>query len=162
MVYIANKTVLLDIQFVTGNNNQQFVKELSYVYGDSTVPKQYMFRPPYHSDEFDQKTIDQNKFNELKVNGLNWDTGTFNYLYLREALQPLQDNTIIVKGIQKKKFLEMYLNRSEIIDLDIGCSLSHFKNYETSCVYHPRKYARCAINYVMKLLFFMEKNNLLN
>lgn len=162
-MYDPTKTIILDIQFVSGNMGQYFAKEIAYVYANSIVPHHFVFKAPYDYRELDEQAKKQNTFNINNINQLRWDQGKLAYSEVSNLFWNLRNyTTIIVKGQQKKDFLLKYFdnNTHAIVDLDIGASLSRIPNKTTDCYLHSNGEMRCAINNVFKIMFYMNKNNL--
>lgn len=160
MQFSQHETVIVDLQFVHGNNFQLYVKELSILKTNSIIPEHYLFKPPYSVNELNEKAVWQNHFNFNNINGLKWGDGFVDYMELGNIFLNLKDLTIIVKGRQKADFLSKYLKESTIINLDTKCSLNTLKDYIHNCTIHDANYKRCAINNVFKILMFMEKQDL--
>jgi hypothetical protein len=162
MNFVRYNTILLDLQFINGNNKQLFVKEICYMHPDMVHIEHIVLKPPYPEEELDDKTKNQIDYCYENINGFRWNDGTIDYLELNLILNGLKDFLIIVKGIEKKKFLQKYLPNTRIYDLDMKKSLSKFFNYRTKCYIHEDQHLkRCAIANVMKLFVFLEKNDLL-
>lgn len=161
MTYQRSEVVFVDIQNVTGNNRQIFVKELVYMFANSIVPIQYIMKPPYTYEELNKFAVNQNEYAYENITKLRWGDGNVEYLQLPNILNNIRDFIIIVKGEQKKKFLEQFLQNTVIIDLDVNTSLNSLRNYFHNCQVHDSSFHRCAILNVFKLLFFMEKNTML-
>lgn len=173
IMFDSNKTIVMDIQFVVGNKNQYFAKEIAYVYANSIVHHHFVFKPPFDYRELDEQARRLNTYNVINVNNLGWDEGYLPYSNVSSVLMSsLQKNSqskksiktkIIVKGHQKKEFLLKYLDdhSTEIIDLDIGTSLSKIPNKFTDCQIHSKAEMRCAINNVYKLMFYLNRKNMM-
>lgn len=161
MTYQRSEVVFVDIQSVVGNNRQMFAKELVYMFANSIVPIQYIMKPPYTYQELNQNAVNQNEYSYKNITKLTWDDGDIDYLQLPYILNNIQDFIIIVKGEQKRKFLQQFLQNTVIIDLDVNTSLNSLRNYFHNCPVHDSSFHRCAILNVFKLLFFMEKNTML-
>lgn len=162
MSYKRSKTVIVDLQFVVGNEKTYHLKELVILKGNSTSRKHYLFKPPFPECELNTKTQWQNNYNYQNINKLSWSQGYVAYDFVPRAIAELEDyKTIIVKGEQKKLYLEQYLPSAEIIDLDIGCSLDTLPVYDHDCPVHESSFPRCAVANVFKILLYMHKNDLL-
>lgn len=163
-MYDTSKTIILDIQFVNGNRGQYFAKEIAYVKANSIVHNHLVFKAPFDYRELDEQAKKQNAFNVTNINKLEWDQGKLAYSEISNLFWNLRNyTTIIVKGRQKKEFLLKYFDNltHEIVDLDIGSSLSSIPNKTTDCYIHSNGDMRCAINNVFKILFYLNKNNLI-
>lgn len=159
MKYQRSQIVFVDIQSVVGNNGQLFVKELVYMFANSISPMQYILKPPYAYEELNDFAVNQEEHVYQNINKLRWNDGNIDYLQLPQILYNIQEFIIVVKGNQKKKFLEKYL--SNVVDLDVKTSLKTLRSYFHGCQIHEPSFHRCAILNVFKLLFFMEKNTML-
>lgn len=159
MSFEQNKSVIVDIQYLPGNFNQIFAKEVVFLFANSTSPIQFLFQSPYSVLELDRRSFWQCKFLYENINGLKWTDGEIEYSKLNHILQTIANYTIIVRGNQKKNFLKKFLPKSKIIDIDMGSSLKNFKNFSHNCQIHNSHYKRCGVNIVFKILFFMEKYN---
>lgn len=163
----------MDIQFVVGNKNQHFAKEIAYVHANSIVHHHFVFKPPFDYRELDEPARRQNAYNVNNINNLRWIEGNLPYSNVSSILWSSVQNCptkaiktkIIVKGCQKKEFLLKYFDCDkttiEIIDLDMGMSLAKIPNKFTDCEFHTNGEMRCAINNVYKLMFYLNKNNML-
>lgn len=156
-----NISVIVDIQFISGNFNQMFPKELVFLFSNSISPTQYLLKSPYSYLELNRKSLRQCKFLHDKINGLKWSDGEIEYTELNNILQTISNFTIIVKGWQKKHFLRKFLPNTKIVDLNVGCSLRNLKNFHHNCQIHQPNYIRCGVNNVFKILFYMEKYNII-
>lgn len=161
MLFQRSDVVFVDIQNVQGNNGQVFAKELAYMFANSIIPIQFLFKPPYAFEELNEIAINQDKFLYQNITRLQWIDGNIEYTQLPNILNNIREFIIVVKGEQKKKFLEKFLRNSNIINLDVGCGLNSLRNYSHNCQIHEPAFHRCAILNVFKLLIFMEKNSML-
>lgn len=154
------KTVLVDLQFVCGNFNHQYVKELVLLFADSTTPIHHHFKAPYHQDHLNKKIIMQNAFNKLHINGLDWNSGDMDYAMLTYILQTMENYTIVVKGAEKAAFLGQYLSANNIINIQTNRSLKNMVDRYHNCPIHHKGFQRCGINNVFKIMFFMVTNKM--
>lgn len=161
MSFNRENSVVVDIQFVHGNNNECYVKELAFMMCNSITPIYTIFKPPYSQNELNDTAVWQTNFDYNNIHGLKWTDGVVDYTRLSDILQTLKDFTIIVKGFQKAEFLKKFLKSSTIINLDTKVGLGRLKNYRHNCPTHPPIYVRCAINNVFKIFIFMEVEYLL-
>lgn len=153
-------TVLIDLQFVCGNFNQQYVKELVILFADSTIPIHHHFKPPYPENQLSPRHVKQNVFNRKNINGLDWNLGDVDYSMLTYILQTLGNYTIVVKGPEKAAFLSQFLAAKDIIDIQTNRSLSNMVDRYHNCPIHHRGYTRCGVNNVFKIMFFMVTNKM--
>lgn len=162
MSFQQSETVIVDVQFVAGNNYQLFAKELVILDCDSIIPLYYLFKPPYSVHELNDRAKRHCEFVCDNINNLRWDDGYIAYNDIKIILQQISNKTIIVKGEQKMVWLQKFLKDSTIVNLDTTVGLNSLKSYRHSCPTHKADYKRCAVNNVFKLLVFMEKTNQFN
>lgn len=155
MSFNREKSVVVDLQFVHGNNNECYVKELAFMMCNSITPSYHIFKPPYSHNELKDSAIWQTNFEYINIHGLKWDDGFVEYTRLGDILQTLKDFTIIVKGFQKAEFLKRFLKSTTIISQDTKVGLGRLINYTHNCPTHSPMYTRCAINNVFKIFIFM-------
>ncbi|QKS69573.1 hypothetical protein [Drosophila-associated adintovirus 2] len=154
-----NSAVILDFQYVIGNYRQIFVKELAFMQAGSVIPNFFHFKPPYHAKELDQVILNNQHSTKRHINGLDWSEGDISYLSLSDILTPLNSfAAVIVRGETKKQFLTKYLS-TNIIDVEIGQSLTCYPNYFTNCRIHKKQPVRCALNNLFKLFVILESSN---
>ncbi|QKS69561.1 hypothetical protein [Drosophila-associated adintovirus 1] len=154
-----NSAVLVDFQYMLGNDRQIFVKELAFMQAGSVIPNFFHFKPPYHSKELDNGILTLQHTTKRNINGLDWSDGDIPYLSLSDILTPLNSfAVVIVRGEAKKQFLTKYL-ATNIVDLDLGQSLTSYPNYFTNCRIHKKLPVRCALNNLFKLFVFLESSN---
>lgn len=153
-------TVLIDLQFVNGNFNQQYVKELVILFADSSNAIHHHLRPPYSEKHLTRRVVRQNIFNRKFINGLDWNSGEMDYSMLAYILQTLEKYTVVVKGPEKAAFLSQFLDANNIMDIQTNKSLSNMVDRYHNCPIHHRGYKRCGINNVFKIMFFMVVNKM--
>jgi len=155
-----NSSTIVDFQYVLGNNKQVFVKELAFMPAGTVIPNFFHFKPPYNIKELDNGALKQQHLNQQNVNGLDWSAGDIPYTSLEEILTPLNKyHAVLVRGEIKKNFLIKYLS-TNIIDIDIGRSLTQLPNFFTNCRIHKKKLPlRCSLNNLFKLFVFLENTN---
>lgn len=159
MTFIRCNTILIDLQFINGNNKQLFVKELSYMLPDTANVEHFIFKPPYPEQELNDSTKHQLNYCYNNINGFKWNDGITDYLELFSILNDFKDYDIVVKGLQKKKFLEKYLPNTPIFNLDMKKSINQFYNYKTKCQIHEKNdIKRCGISNVLRIFVYMEKS----
>lgn len=158
-----NKLIILDMQFVVGNNHQLFVKELAYKTSNDINHHYFCFKSPFSHSELTENAKKQNDYNYKYINGLNWNHGYIPYTQLQEILINLKDHIILVVGEAKKIFLEKFnFFINPILDIDLQKSLLKLENFKTNCNYHKsNNNPRCAINNIHKIYLFLEQNDYL-
>lgn len=153
-----SEVALVDFQYVNGDNNRIFIKELAYMMGSSVVPHYFLFNSPFDIRELSKETQTQNENCKTHIHGLDWDHGDLEYTTVGNVLSPLNNfKYIFVFGIVKKDFLEKYL-KSTIINLENQICFSNLNNYFTNCPLHTDKRYKCALNNLFKIFVYMEKN----
>lgn len=156
---------IVDLQFIIGNNNQYFLKEIAFVAESSLIPILHVFKPPYPKEELCENMKKQNSFNKRNINGLSWEEGNIEYSEVGSVLRSYLGSfcTIYVKGLQKKEFLCKYLPTSvEIINLDDSIpSLQKLQKFSSFCPFHDSNQLRCAVKNVMNVYMHLIKDNVL-
>lgn len=159
----SSSAVVLDIQFVVGNKQQYFAKELAILQNGRLTPDVYYLKPPYPLEELDAKAKWQNEFTCRNINGLDWDVGDLDYNELKNVLSSLTGRTIYVKGEQKEKFIQKYLPQSTaVINLDIP-RLKNLQQFKVPCKIHTEEQfpARCAVQNCTNIYLYMLINKII-
>lgn len=155
------KSVIVDVQFVVGNNKQMFVKELVTLNTDSINPVLYHFKPPFPQEELNPNSAWQSDYNYKFINGLTWSNGVIDYNHLPEILSTLEGSVIYLKGEEKAKVLKKYLKDVEIIQADIP-KLGLLKKYKTNCILHGESpNVRCALENTVNMYMYLLKNKII-
>lgn len=155
MDFNKKSVVVVDVQFVVGNHNQMFIKELAVLESGSVSPKQFYFKPPFSKEELNAKAIRQGNFNYEFINGLSWTDGLIEYNQLSHILARLDDKKVYVKGEEKVKFLRRYLPENEIVEPDIP-KLNDLKKYKIRCEIHGEPPAlRCAVHNCVAIYMYL-------
>lgn len=159
-------TILLDIQFLIGENGDYIAKEVGYLDTRMLLPEpvNIIFKPPYPFNRLSTTHRLRNGFINFNINGLRWEDGDLEYDELDDYLEQFNGKTILVCGRDKKTFLQRILKTSIIVDLEKsnGITLSKLDDPELVCKIHnqpERANKRCTKNNVFKLFFYMTKNN---
>lgn len=155
-----HNTVLIDLQFVKGNFNHQYVKELVLLFADSTTPIHHHFKSPYPENQLSRRIRRQNAFNKLNINDLDWNSGDMDYTMLSNILQTVENFIVVVKGAEKAAFLSQYLSVNNIININCKQSLIKMVDRYHNCPIHRQGYTRCGVNNVFKIMFFMVSNKM--
>lgn len=159
-----DKTVLVDIQFVVGNNNEYYAKEFVFMFADSFIAKQYHLQPPFRQHELSLVARKQNVFNLRNIHGLSWSGGDRNYISLRPIITRLAGFKIIVKGYEKMQFLRQYIPTANIFDMGDKFRLTAEQRVDRNmqlCIIHEIPTLRCSINNVHQILAYLNVNNML-
>lgn len=153
--------LVLDIQFIVGNNNQKFVKELVILQSGSIIPDIYYFKPPYPKEELNSKALWQLNYNHKFINGLLWEDGIIDYNQLPSILSLLNDMKIFVKGVEKIRFLKLYIKNADFVQPDIP-KLADLQRYKIKCKFHGElPNVRCAVENTMNMYMEMIKNKMI-
>lgn len=160
MIFSIENTVVVDIQFLVGNNNHYYAKELVFLFSDSTTPIHHHIKQPHSEHELSNSAKQNNNYLLNFINGLDWTAGDVDYNNLDDIFQTISSYSIIVKGYAKKQFLAQYLPTNKIIDLSANTSLKNMYDRYHNCPIHDRSYSRCAVNNVHKIMYFMIENKM--
>lgn len=160
MLLNIESTVIIDLQFVCGNFNHLYVKELVLLFADSTAPIHHHFKPPYLKNKLSRRNVRQNAFNKSNINGLEWSSGDLDYSMLAYILQTVENYIVVVKGPEKAAFLGQYLSVNNIIDIKTNQSLTNMVDRYHNCPIHHRSFKRCGINNIFKIMYFMVSNKM--
>lgn len=154
---------VVDIQGFYSRGKTEFIaKELAVSSGNSALLGHFVFRPPVNTcvDETSQWYV------EKYIHGIPWDTGYIPYSELQSLLENiLQKYTAVyVKGVQKKVFLEKYIQNVMIWNMDdLGCpnlaSLQISFPTKTYCMYHDLNNMKCALRNVKLLKKWLNNNS---
>lgn len=157
------KFLIVDLQFVIGNNNQYYLKEMATNHNTSIITMLYHFKPPYPKEELNVIAKNQNNYNQENINGLNWSDGQINYNDIPAIMESFSIyDKIYVKGLQKKTFLEKYLT-NQIIDWENDIPpLTKLLNYDSYCQIHLKSDShkkKCAVKNCINILMHGLKQN---
>jgi hypothetical protein len=166
------KNMFLDLQFVVGNNGHLFVKEMAWLKQYSIIPRLCLFHPPYPEEELNTKAKITNRYLKENVHGISWNDGYITYLDVPKIIYNLRGCTIYVVGKEKKNFLQKYLSKTTIIDLNhqggIIRNLKDIQSYESFCEIHDDIYKegkseinfKCACKNCVNIYMHLIKNKL--
>lgn len=161
-MYKRIDTVILDIQFLLGKDRNYIAKEISILHADGMTPKHFLIKPPYSLNVLDSKIRRQNDYNLRNINGLCWNSGNEDFLYVKCLLSTfLKSKIVIVKGCEKKTFMMKHFPSLIIKDIGEVFKLDKQMDYTHNCSFHHHlKSKRCAINNVFKIHSWIEKEGL--
>lgn len=152
-MFSRNSSAIVDIEFLNGNNNQKFVKELSILFPCSVEVQVFHFLPPYCKNELDLAAALCNQ--RLEKMNLCWDEGVIPYSELPKYLSQLENYKVLVESKEKKKFLDRYLDDVTIIDdLPDFNDMYHYKHF---CTVHQGYNENCASLRALLMFMFLEK-----
>lgn len=159
MKYQREKTILIDFQYLLGNNNQLFPKEMTIMQADTFIINYFLFKAPYPEEELSDDIKTQNHYSFQKINFLDWNEGDTSYNKIKEILEPYSDEnyTVLVKGYEKKKFLEKYLDNVCLINMP--GRLQDYTKYRHGCPVHSSVANRCAVLHIINMFMFLEKTD---
>nr|CAI5862119.1 unnamed protein product [Callosobruchus analis] len=133
-------------------------KEIAILNVASGTYVQKILNIPQHFEWLEKKVQHQMGWILRNINGLQWSTCSnefLNYEQLSEFTKKIvKDDVVLVKGLEKKKWLERFIS-NRIIDLhDEGCPnleklKTVFKSYH--CNQHSYNDLHCALENVMFL-----------
>ena len=154
------RTIVCDIQGFRGFNNDFIVKEVAFLTTSGSMAQSIVFKPPYpHSilPDTQQKVATWVK---NFCHGMDWDDGYTPYDELSNVFNKILEpyNAILVKGSEKKTFIENILHGKNVsvrnMD-DILCPRIDDLRKQTSfqkCFYHSKIADQCASENVRLLL----------
>lgn len=118
--------VLIDIQGFKFNSNNFIAKEIAILFNNNNNSSKehinFIIKPPFDFKRLSRKK--QNEANWLIKNyhHLKWGDGSITFKSVVKFLRSnLKYSTIIVKGMEKKKWFEKILQRKVFNIEDIGC-----------------------------------------
>lgn len=157
-MYHRGETIIVDFQYLHGNKKQIFIKELAIMEANNIGITNYHFLPPFSSKELNEQCRSTNEYCEKNINFLRWDDGILPYTQLEEIMCELEmsGRTIIVQTEWKKRFLDRYLTRVQVIEAMPGFNY-HFK-YGHPCPTHLFNQTRCSTLHVFLIFLYMEKH----
>lgn len=151
----------MDFQYLLGNNNQIFIKELAFIRASSVTPQVFYFKPPYQWQDLEAKYKKQNKFCAKYINKIRWDYGDLNYIELSYFIRDLNADetltTIFVKGEDRVNFLKKYLFKVQ--ELKMPGSFENYTFQKHDCKIHNDNFTRCSINHVLQMSDFYKQEN---
>lgn len=130
----------VDIQGFRDDANNMIVRELGISSENETLPKHYIFEEPYFYLENSRKTRITNFYLTRNLHGLPWHFGDIPYTKFKDILSSLDATAIYVKGIQKKRLIEKYVDCS-VFDLDYAPSISQMFKSDLSCHSCPLRHS---------------------
>lgn len=162
MKYSPKKTLLLDFEYLTGNNDEIIVKEVSIMHAHSVVPYSFILLPPYPLKDLYEKTKKKVNFQKEFGHQITWDYGTEPHTYFRDVLNKMNNSdqieAVIVNGREKLDIVKAYCDRAT--DLGITKLYETYQPFEHNCSYHSSTFIRCSSHHVTQLLMFMIENNM--
>lgn len=162
-MYPYSDSVVVDVQFLSGKNKENIIKELAILPVNCPNSLYFLFKAPYPFFKLGKRNQFQNLYNCRHINGLDWYSGNVDYSTIKEVLSAYQNCTIIVKGLEKKAALEKYLPYgTNIVNLQDESRLEDLQDFVHNCPYHESTYNRCALNNAYKIRRILEQKNLLN
>lgn len=155
--------VIVDLQGFKDYQNQFILKEFAIlINGYSQI---FLVKPPY---AFTKLTKEERKRVQWLENdrGIYWSEGFIDYREFKQVIKPyLNKKKILVKGLEKIKWIKNFHENCEIIDMgENGCpnfaklcdEYEKSKNLNLNCVYHKNK---CALKNVICLEKWCKDNN---
>ena len=84
-----SQTIILDFQYLRGNNDQMIVKELAFIKADVMNIERFHFMPPFSINELTSTAKFTNDYCAKKINLLEWQHGNVPYTMLEKILKGL-------------------------------------------------------------------------
>lgn len=144
--------LFVDVQGFKNDQNQFIIKELALC--TTEITQVYLIKPPY---PFSKLTSDEKKrVRWIERNrGITWSEGNIDYREFKRIIIPiLQNKTIIMKGLEKQKWIKDLCENCYLIDIEDRGSPSFSVLCKTfcelkntfNCVNHKEE---CALKSVM-------------
>lgn len=154
-------TIIIDIQFVVGNEKEYFIKEMAIFELETAKSYNYIFKSKFHYSKLNTHAKIQNYYNYKNINGLLWKDGDLNYQEISNVLNKFISKTIIVRGEDKKRVLKYYLPTTSIIDLEMNIGLESCDDPGVCCSLHKyRPMLRCAYRNIFKIKQYLSNNKM--
>lgn len=160
-----NSACVVEIQCFVDNRLNYIVKELSILDLDYNSSQHWIFQPPDECD-LNESSLRTNNWLNKYFHKIKWDDGDVDYDHLNVIIDRYLSKykKILVKGLQKKRFLSHY--SENVINLeDYGCpqirELIMPSEQGTQCLLHSTIPWVCTHFRVYALSHWMRVNNLL-
>lgn len=152
---------IVDVQGFQYKNSDFICKEIAVL--RNFTCSHVIVNAPINYDQLNQKFKHQVDWLTENCHGLRWDElGTIDYCQVQTYLRNLAadyNGAIFVKGMQKKKWLQRYL-QNEVIDLEAKFSCpTRLPEILEQCAYHYGYKRRCSRDNVFKLGEWCLSNN---
>lgn len=156
---MTQDTIILDVQGFKDLCNNFIVKELAFATRDYT--QLFLVKPPYLFKYLTTDEKRQVKWLE-KNRGIRWNEGYIDYREFCRIIVPyLENKTILVKGLEKVKWIKDICKNCKVLDLsEDQCSNLHemhkiYCNEKTNfnCSVHSKQ---CALKNVLCLKKYLE------
>lgn len=152
--------IVIDVQGF--QNSKRFIfKEIAYSHIDGDI-NVIMLAPPFDWNLLSIADKRTNRYLTYQYHGLHWYDGTTPYGDLSQYLElALNDSILLVKGLEKRQWLQQLLPRAKIIDLaEYNCpALKKLTKISSPCLNHI--FTRvCAKNNVIALKKWCENQKL--
>lgn len=131
----------IDIQGFRDDANNFIVKELGISHENEFRPMHYIFEEPCPHWEYSLKTRITNRYLSNHLHGLPWHFGDVPYNKLKDILSSLEASRIYVKGLEKKRVIEKYVD-CIVIDLSYGPSISNMYKDDVSYSACPLRHSQ--------------------
>lgn len=163
-------SVYIDIQGFRGLNKAFIVKEIAILHNDQDDYQHFLIKPPYIKEKLLAKQQRHADWLTKNFHGLHWEAGTVSINSLKKIFNShLYNQIILVKGLEKKNFLEdlLELNINPFICVknleDYNCyhNLHDLKRiceeggYTFNCCKHH--YKNCALQNVYLLKYYVQQ-----
>lgn len=114
---------LIDIQGFHQQANRFVVKELAVQALRTNESACVLFQPPFEWTNLPASCKATNSLLMRNFHGLTWDIGFISYFDILTTIEKLTEGgtVLFVKGLQKKKWLQLYTDKLVINLEDLGC-----------------------------------------
>lgn len=160
----SNDACVVDIQCFVDNSNAYIVKEISILDLNYFSSQHWVFKPPEECI-LNESSLRVNNWLNRYFHKIDWREGDVDYDHLNTILLRYlpRYKRIVVKGLQKKRFLSNYSDN--VIDLeDFGCpqiGILTVADQGTQCLLHSRTPRMCTHVRVYALANWIFTNSLL-
>lgn len=163
MPYSKAGTMLIDINFHYGKEEEMIVKEFSLLRSFSLAPITYLFKAPYLKRDLTFRDKIRASIRRDKIHKLDWTAGDEEYKYFYDLMRWLDSTStitnILVKDAEKAYFLQRYSSKVAQLTEMLG-DFEDYEAYVHPCQYHRSTFKRCACHHVLQMQMFLSVNKL--
>lgn len=147
--------IVVDVQGFKNSNNEFIIKEFAYCTLEYT--QVFLIKPPYRFSKLSDKEKELVKWVEHS-RGIYWNQGHIDYREFQRIIKPiLTHKLVIVKGLEKTKWVEDLCHECNIINIESkGCpnlcmlKTKYVNNLTYNCFIHKKSCALANVIYVKK------------
>lgn len=149
------KFIIIDVQGFKSSETEFTPKELAAF--DGTKYSHFIFNPPFPFNDLQGHLKKTNSWLIRNYHCLNWEEGFTSLEHLQVILQRLTCNVniILVKGLEKVKFLKNFINLPVI---DLGNQTNPIQPRKPLCFFHTSEICVCALSNVFCLHKALSEN----